>query len=294
MLPLNSATVSSIAIVLNTMAHVNGWPLARGGSQNITDSLDAYFKSIGGEILTENPITSLKQLPTAKAILLDVTPVQLITIAGEHFSKFYKWQLHRYQYGAGVFKIDWALSQPAPFTDMKSRSAGTVHLGGNLEEIYQSEAAVANKRHPDKPFVLFAQPSVVDDTRAPSGKHTAWAYCHVPNGSTKNMTEAIELQVERFAPGFKDCILGRHTMNTAGMEDYNSNYIGGDINGGAAIATQLFTRPVLRIYPYRTSAKGIYICSSSTPPGGGVHGICGYYAARRALKDIFNIQLPWL
>lgn len=294
MLPLNSATVSSIAIVLNTMAHVNGWPLAKGGSQKITDALAAYFKNIGGEILTENPIYSLKQLPAAKAILLDVTPAQLIRIAGERFSPFYKWQLNRYEYGAGVFKIDWALSQPVPFTDMKSRSAGTVHLGGSLEEIYQSEDTVANKKHPEKPFVLFVQPSVVDNSRAPYGKHTAWAYCHVPNGSIKNMTDAIEMQVERFAPGFKDCILGRHTMNTSGMEDYNSNYIGGDINGGSARVSQLFTRPALRISPYRTSANGIYICSSSTPPGGGVHGICGYYAARRALKDIFNKQLPWL
>lgn len=294
MLPLNSLTSSSIAIVLNTVAHINSWPLAKGGSQNITNALAASFLELGGEIQTGNNITSLQQLPVSKVVLLDITPAQLLSIAGDRFSEFYKWQLRRYQYGPGVFKIDWALSQPVPFSDIKCRTAGTLHLGGSMQEIYQSEATVAKNEHPDKPFVLFVQPSVVDKSRAPAGQQTAWAYCHVPNGSTKDMTEAIEKQVERFAPGFRDCILARSTMNTTQMHDYNSNYIGGDINGGTAIATQLFTRPVLRLSPYRTSAKGIYVCSSSTPPGGGVHGICGYYAARRALKDVLNIWLPWL
>jgi phytoene dehydrogenase-like protein len=190
--------------------------------------------------------------------------------------------------------MDWALSGPVPFLNDQCRRAGTVHIGGSIDEISRSEAMIASGEHPEKPFVLLVQPGVVDPSRAPEGKQTAWAYCHVPNGSAKDMTEEIEKQIERFAPGFCDSILARHTMNTKEMHEYNSNYIGGDINGGAAIAGQLFTRPVLRLSPYRTSAKGIYVCSSSTPPGGGVHGICGYYAARRALKDEFGMQLGWL
>ena len=294
MQPLTKLTTSSIGLVLNTLAHVNGWPLARGGAEQITNALAARFIKMGGEIQTGNMITSFQQLPIAPTILFDVTPRQLLDIAGNKFSSLYKWQLQRYKYGAGIFKIDWALSQAVPFTNEKCRAAGTVHLGGTINEIYQSESKIPGKRPPDKPFVLFVQPGVVDPSRAPAGKHTAWAYCHVPNGSTIDMTEAIEKQVERFAPGFRDCILARHTMNTEDVENYNSNYIGGDINGGASIATQLFTRPAIRLSPYRTSAKGIYLCSSSTPPGGGVHGICGYYAARRALKDVFEIKLPYL
>lgn len=294
MLPLNQLTSSSIAIVLNTMAHINGWPLPKGGAQQITNALAGCFKNLGGEIQTGIMLTSLKELPASKVVLLDVTPAQLLSIAGDHFSSLYKWQLKRYQYGAGIFKMDWALSQPVPFTNNKCRKAATIHLGGSFGEIYNSEDMVSKNRISENPFVLFVQPSVVDTSRAPEGKHTAWAYCHVPNGSTTDMTEAIEKQVERFAPGFRDCILARHVMNTQEVEAYNSNYIGGDINGGAASLSQIFTRPVLRLSPYRTSAKGIYICSSSTPPGGGVHGICGYYAARRALKDVFDISLPWL
>ncbi len=294
MLPLNKLTSSSIGIVLNTVAHVNGWPLPKGGAQQLTNALASCFKKVGGEIQTGNMITSLRQLPASKVILLDVTPAQLLSIAGEQFSALYKWQLNRYKYGAGIFKIDWALSQPAPFSNIKCRSAATVHMGASIGEIYNSEAMISKKQHADKPFVLFVQPGVVDASRAPEGKHTAWAYCHVPNGSQIDVTDAIEKQIERFAPGFKDCILARHVMNTHDVEAYNSNYIGGDINGGAAIISQLFTRPVLRLSPYRTSAKGIYVCSASTPPGGGVHGICGYYAARRALKDVFDVRLPWL
>jgi phytoene dehydrogenase-like protein len=294
MLPLNKLTSSSIAIVLNILAHINGWPLPKGGAQQITNALENSFIKSGGEIQTGNMVTSLHQLPSSKAVLLDVTPAQLLSIAGDEFSSFYKWQLHKYKYGAGVFKIDWALSQAVPFTNDKCRSAATIHIGGGIEEIYNSEAMVSKNKHADKPFVLFVQPGVVDTSRAPEGKHTAWAYCHVPNGSQTDMTDAIEKQVERFAPGFRDCILARNVMNTHDMETYNPNYIGGDINGGAATVSQLFTRPVLRLSPYRTVAKGVYVCSSSTPPGGGIHGICGYYAARRALKDLFDIQLLWL
>jgi len=294
MLSLNKLTTSSMAIVLNTLAHVNSWPLPKGGAQQITNALAACFKSLGGNIQTGNMITSLQQLPEAKAVLLDVTPAQLLSIAGDQFSSLYKWQLKRYKYGAGIFKIDWALSQPVPFINDKCKLSTTVHIGGSIDEIYGSEELVSKNKHAEKPFVLFVQPGVVDSSRAPEGRHTSWAYCHVPNGSVVDMTDAIEKQVERFAPGFKDCILARNIMNTHDVEAYNPNYIGGDINGGAATISQLFTRPVLRLSPYRTSAKGVYVCSSSAPPGGGVHGICGYYAARRALKDLFDVQLPWL
>jgi phytoene dehydrogenase-like protein len=294
MLPLNRLTTSSMAIVLNTLAHVNNWPLPKGGAQQITNALFACFKHSGGEIQTGNIITSLKQLPSCKALLLDLTPKQLCTIAGEQFSSFYKWQLENYKYGSGIFKVDWALNNPVPFANPKCRLASTVHIGGTIREIYESERIISKNQHADKPFVVFVQPGSVDTTRAPEGKFVAWAYCHVPNGSTIDMTNAIEKQIERFAPGFKDCILARHVMNCHDIEAYNPNYVGGDINGGAAIASQLYSRPVLRLSPYRTSLKGVYVCSSSTPPGGGVHGICGYYAARRALKDLFDIRLPFL
>jgi len=200
--------------------------------------------------------------------------------------------LERYTYGMGVFKMDWALAEPIPFTAPACRQAGTIHLGNTFEEIVASEQLTAQGKHPDQPFVLVAQPSLFDASRAPEGKHTAWAYCHVPNGSEVDMTDQIEKQVERFAPGFRERIIGRHVMNTAQMEAYNPNYIGGDINGGLMNISQLFTRPALRLSPYRTSAKGLYLCSSSTPPGGGVHGMCGYHAAKRALKDIFQMPIP--
>jgi len=294
MLPLNKLSTASIGIVLNTVAHINGWPLPKGGAQKITNALASSFESYGGEIQKGFKISSLQQLPPTKVILLDITPAQLLTIAGDQFSELYKWQLRNYQYGAGVFKIDWALSQPAPFSDEKCRAATTIHIGGSFKEIYDSENAISKNQVPDKPFVLFVQPGVIDGSRAPAPKQTAWAYCHVPNGSTKDMTQTIENQVERFAPGFKDCILARHVMDTHDIQQYNSNYVGGDINGGAATITQIFSRPVIRLSPYKTSAKGIYICSSSTPPGGGVHGICGYYAAQAALKDVFKISIPRL
>lgn len=292
--PLSNIATSAIALVLMANGHLKGWPLPQGGSVNIANALAAYFVSIGGVIETSTYITALHQLPAAKAVLFDVTPKQLLQIAGQNFSAFYRWQLKRYRYGMGVFKIDWALDDVIPFKDEASRKAGTLHLGGTLNEIVHNEKLTAAGHHPDLPFVLLAQPSVFDDTRAPQGKHTAWAYCHVPNGSLNDRTAAIENQVERFAPGFKDRILARHIYNTAHMETYNPNYIGGDINGGIIDIRQLFTRPALRRSPYRTSAKGIYICSSSTPPGGGVHGMCGYHAAKRALKDVFGIKVKSL
>ncbi|TAN17981.1 MAG: NAD(P)/FAD-dependent oxidoreductase, partial [Chitinophagaceae bacterium] len=257
----------------------------------IANALAACFVSLGGSIQTNLYVHSLDQLPAAHAVLLDVSPKQLLQIAGYKFSSLYKRQLQRYRYGMGVFKIDWALDAPIPFTAAECREAGTVHLGNTLEEIIISEKLTSRGKHPEKPFVLLAQQSLFDASRAPEGKQTAWAYCHVPNGSDVDMTAQIENQVERFAPGFKERILVRHVMNTRQMEDYNPNYVGGDIIGGMQDIRQLFTRPALRLSPYSTSAKGIYICSSSTPPGGGVHGMCGYYAAKRALKDVFNMKV---
>jgi phytoene dehydrogenase-like protein len=289
--PLSNLSTSAIGLVLMATGHLGGWPIPKGGSQTIANALASYFVSLGGQIETGTYVRALGQLPSAKAVLLDVTPQQLLQIAGQSFSGLYRWQLQRYRYGMGVFKIDWALDAPIPFQAEACHQAGTVHLGNTLEEIAASEQLTSRGGHPEKPFVLLAQQSLFDDSRAPAGRHTAWAYCHVPNGSVVDMTTAIERQVERFAPGFRDRILARHTMNTSQMQTYNPNYIGGDINGGIIDLGQLFTRPALRASPYRTSAKGIYICSSSTPPGGGVHGMCGFHAARQALKDVFKIPL---
>lgn len=286
--PLSNAATSAIALVLMITAHRGGWPVAKGGSGSITKAMCDYFISLGGRIQTNFQVTSLSQLPSSHTVLFDVTPKQLLQIAGYKFSSLYRWQLERFRYGAGVFKIDWALDAPTPFVAEKARSAGTVHIGNTLEEIKLHEQLVWENIVSDKPFILFAQQSVCDSSRAPTGKHTAWAYCHVPNGYTGDMTNIIEMQVERFAPGFRDRILARHTFSPSQLEEYNNNYIGGDINGGVIDIRQLFTRPALRWSPYRTSAKGLYICSSSTPPGGGVHGLCGYHAAKRALKDIFK------
>ncbi len=289
--PLTNLTTSASALVLMMAAHSKGWPVPVGGSQEIARALASYFVSLGGKIETGKYITSLKELPSAKAVLFDVTPKQLLKIAGHQFSSLYKWQLERYRYGMGVFKIDWALAGKIPFTAPEARKAGTLHLGNTLEEMVLAEKIIWEGKHAAQPFVLLAQQSLFDQTRAPEGKQTAWAYCHVPNGSVRDMTAAIEQQVERFAPGFRDLILAKHTMNTQQIEAYNPNYIGGDINGGVMDIKQLFTRPALRFSPYRTSSKGLYICSSSTPPGGGVHGMCGFHAAKRALNDLFSISI---
>lgn len=290
MQPFTNIASSAIGLVLLVAGHLKGWPVAAGGSQSIADALAAYFISLGGTIETNLEVKSFGQLPTSDAVLFDLDPKQVLQIAGDRFSSLYKWQLNRYRYGMGVFKIDWALDSPIPFTAAECRQAGTVHLGNTFAEIAAGELQTSKGKLVERPFVLLAQPSLVDPSRAPEGKHTAWAYCHVPNGSQADMTSAIEKQVERFAPGFCDTILAKHTMNTVQVQSYNANYVGGDINGGVSDITQLFTRPALRFSPYRTAAKGIYICSASTPPGGGVHGMCGYYAAKRALKDIFHLE----
>ena len=291
MQPLSNLSSAATALVLMSAAHLKGWPLPKGGSQQIANALASYFVSLGGKIEANTYITSLDQLPSSNAVLFDITPRQLLQIAGHKFSSIYKWQLQRYRYGMGIFKIDWALDGQIPFTNELCRQAGTVHLGNTFAEIASSEQATWYGHAAEKPFVLMAQQSLFDSSRAPESKHTAWAYCHVPGGSTTDMTEAIERQVERFAPGFRDRILAKHVMNSAQVEEYNPNYIGGDINGGAFDLGQLFTRPALRWSPYRSSAKGLYICSSSTPPGGGVHGMCGYHAAKDALKDVFNMSV---
>jgi phytoene dehydrogenase-like protein len=287
--PLTNLATSAFALVLMTAGHVKGWPVPRHGSAAIADALASYFVSLGGIIETGVEVKSFSQLPSSRCVLLDLTPRQLLRLGGHRWSSLYRWQLERYRYGMGVFKIDWALAERIPFTAADCRQAGTIHIGNTLEEITAAEAMTAAGGYPDRPFVLLTQPSVFDPSRAPQGRHTGWAYCHVPNGSTKDMTETIERQVERYAPGFRERILARHVYDTLQLEEYNANYIGGDINGGIIDIRQLFTRPALRWSPYRTSGKGIYICSSSTPPGGGVHGMCGYHAARRAMKDVFRM-----
>ena len=289
--PLENLTTSAFGIMLMAAGHLAGWPIPKGGSQSISNALVKYFESLGGRMITGLQVDKLDQLPSSKVILMDVTPRQLIRIAGDKLSSSYRSRLEKYRYGSGVFKIDWALDEAIPFSAKVCKTAGTVHLGNTFEEIAFYERQIAKGKHAEKPFVLLAQQSVFDKSRAPEGKHTAWAYCHVPQGSEQDMTAAIESQVERFAPGFRDVIKEKHTMNTREMEIYNPNYIGGDINGGVQDIFQLYSRPVLQVSPYQTSAENIYLCSSSTPPGGGVHGMCGYHAAKQALSDVFKINI---
>lgn len=291
-LPLELRPSAAFGLILNALGHVTGWPFPRGGAQRLTGALVSCLRSLGGEVLTGARVASLDELPPARTVLLDVTPRQLMEIAGDRFPVRYRRALRRYRYGPGVFKVDYALDGPVTWRAPECLRAGTVHLGGTLEEIAAGERAVSRGEHPERPFVLAAQQSLFDGTRAPAGKHTLWAYCHVPNGSAFDMTDRIEAQIERFAPGFRDLILARSVMGPAALEQWNSNLIGGDINGGASNLRQLFTRPVARFVPYSTPAEGVYLCSSSTPPGGGVHGMCGYFAARAALH--FTFKLPVL
>jgi len=286
--PLDKPGTSAIGLVLAAAGHAGGWPVPRGGSQQIAHALASYLRSLGGVIEVNQPVVSLKGLPPARAVLLDVGPRQVVQIAGDTLSAGYRGRLARYRYGPGVFKTDWALSAPIPWRDSDCKRTATLHLGASMEEIRQGESEAWNNVHSRKPFVLVAQPSLFDPTRAPAGQHTAWAYCHVPNGSTIDMTEAIEAQIERFAPGFRDVILATSRKNTEQLEHSNANLIGGDITGGANDLRQLLFRPVPALDPYRTPAEGVYICSASTPPGGGVHGMCGYHAARSALRHAFG------
>lgn len=283
--PLEHLASAAIGIVLTIAGHASGWPAARGGSQAIADALGARFCKLGGTIRTNAPVSTIDELTYDRAVLFDVTPRQLLRIAGSRLPAGYRRSLEAFQYGPAVFKMDWALSEPVPWMADACRRALTVHVGGSLEEIAHAEREMWEGRPAEKPFVLFSQPSLFDDTRAPAGKHTAWGYCHVPYGSQVDMTERIEAQIERFAPGFRDTILAKSVLGPETLEAKNANLVGGVITGGAQTLRQTFFRPVLRMDPYRTPTPGIYICSSSTPPGAGVHGMCGYNAAVRVLRD---------
>jgi phytoene dehydrogenase-like protein len=285
-LPLDALFSASFGLVLGALGHTVGWPFPHGGTAAIADALAAYLRSLGGEIVTESRVENVDDLPPARAILFDVSPRQLVRIAGHRFPPGYRRQMERYRYSPGAFKIDWALGGPIPWKAEECARAATVHLGPTLEEIRVSERAAWSAQPAEQPFVLVAQQSLFDPTRAPAGKHTGWAYCHVPNGSDADMTQRIEAQMERFAPGFQGRILARHVMAAADFERYNANYVGGDIGGGANDIFQLFTRPVPRLDPYSTPDRSLFLCSASTPPGGGVHGMCGFHAARSALATL--------
>jgi phytoene dehydrogenase-like protein len=285
-LPLDYPTTAAIGLMLPLAGHAVGWPLPRGGSQQITSALISYLRSLGGEIVTGVRVESLDRLPPARAILFDTGPHQLSRIAADRLPAGFRRKLDRYRYGPAVFKLDWALSGPIPWNAPTCARAATVHLGGTLDEIAKSERACWQNEICERPFVLVAQQSLFDPTRAPEGKHTGWAYCHVPNGSTANMTERIEAQIERFATGFRNRILARAVLTPADFQHHNANFIGGDITGGAMTISQLFTRPTARLTPYATPNRALWICSAATPPGAGVHGMCGYNAARSVLRSV--------
>ncbi len=287
-LSLDQIPSAAFGLVLGLMGHSVGWPIPRGGSQHIANALASLFRSLSGEIRTGWRLEHLDQLPKARVVLFDLTPRQLLPILGDKLPPWYRRRLERFQYGPGIFKIDYALDGPIPWTAEACRHAGTVHLGGTFAEVARAEHAAAHGELPEQPFVLLAQSSLFDSTRAPQGRHTAWAYCHVPFGSSADMTARIEAQIERFAPGFRGRILARHTENCADLEKKNANLVGGSINGGAADLRHLMSRPILRPTPYRIPFPGLYLCSASTPPGGGVHGMCGFYAAEAALRDCFG------
>ncbi len=288
-LPLDQVPGSAIALVLMVAGHAVGWPFPRGGSGALSAALASYLESLGGTIEAGSEVRSLDELPPARAVLLDLTPRQVVRIAGTRLPERYRRTLERWAYGPGAFKVDWALHEPIPWSAPACRRAGTVHLGGTFDEIAEAEARSwrTGGPHP-RPFVLVAQPSLWDDTRAPEGGHTAWAYCHVPNGWTGDATEAIEAQIERFAPGFRDVVAARHTLGPPELEAWNANLVGGDVNGGTATLGQTLARPVLSPHPWATPVENLYLCSASTPPGGGVHGMCGYHAAREALRRTFG------
>jgi phytoene dehydrogenase-like protein len=283
-LGLDEALSGAFGMLMAIPAHAVGWPIPRGGAQSLTNALCGYLQKLGGEIKTSSRIESLRQLPGYDLFLCDVTPRQLLAVAGERFTANYRRNLQNFRYGPGAFKVDYALSSPIPWRASECVRAATVHLGGNFEEIARSEKAVRGGLHAERPFVLLIQPSLFDSTRAPAGKHTAWAYCHVPNGFKVNMLQKIEDQIERFAPGFRDCVLARRVFSPADLEHMDANLVGGDIGGGALDIGQFIFRPTRR--HYATSARDIYLCSSSTPPGGGVHGMCGFHAARKALATL--------
>ena len=283
-LSLNEPLSAAFAILMAVPAHAVGWPIARGGAQSITNALCSFLSSLGGTVRTSSPVDNLAALGKYELFLCDLTPRQLARVGGEKLSESYRAQLGRFRYGAAAFKVDYALNAPIPWKAQECLRAATVHLGGTFEEIAASEKAVRNGQHAERPFILLAQPTLFDSSRAPAGKHTAWAYCHVPNGSKVDMLEKLENQIERFAPGFRDCVLARRVFSPADLENMDANLVGGDIGGGVMDMRQLLFRPTWR--RYATSARDIYICSSSTPPGGGVHGMCGFHAAKMALSRL--------
>jgi len=288
MLPLDAPGSAAIGLILAAAGHAVGWPVARGGSRAIAAALVECLRRDGGQVLCDTRVQSLEALPRARAYVLDLTPRQVVEIAGAALPSSYRERLRRFRYGPGVFKMDWALRGPIPWRDPRCAQAATVHLAGSLREVAAAEAAVHAGRVAERPFVLLAQPSLFDGQRAPDGTHTAWAYCHVPSGSSADVSALIEAEIERFAPGFQDRVLGRACRSAADMERYNANYVGGDINGGLADLRQLLFRPTPRLDPYATPAPDLFLCSASTPPGGGVHGMCGYWAARSVLRRVFG------
>jgi phytoene dehydrogenase-like protein len=292
--PLTSPLSGGFGLLMTMTAHAFGWPFAEGGSVAIVKALVAEVERLGGEVVTGGWVRSLRQLPEAPAVLLDVTPRQLLALAGDRLPTVVARRMERFRYGPGVCKVDWALSGPVPWTAPGCRLAGTVHVCGTFEEIRDAEAAVAAGRHPERPYCIVAQPAVADPSRAPGGAEPLWGYCHVPSASERDMTAQIEAQIERFAPGFRDLVLARSVRTASEQERHDPNYVGGDINGGATSLRQTFFRPTVRWNPYRTGIPGVYLCSSSTPPGGGVHGMCGYSAARTALHDRFGGPAPFV
>lgn len=285
-LPLSQPLTAALGVLFAVTGHAEDWPVARGGSSAVTRALASYLRSLGGAIETGRRVTRLAELPESRVVLFDTSPEQLASIAGDDLPAGYRRRLGRYRYGPGVFKLDWALDGPIPWRDPACLEASTVHVGGTLEEICASEREMYAGRHADRPYLIVCQQSQFDPSRAPAGRHTGYAYCHVPHGSTLDRTAAIEAQIERFAPGFRDRILARHAMNTADFERHNPNYKGGAITGGVSDALQLFNSPVTRLDPYSTPNPRLFICSAATPPGGGVHGQCGYWGARSAIRRL--------
>jgi len=283
-LPLERSPSAAIGLMLGVAGHARGWPMPAGGAGQLTAALASHLRSLGGEIETGRRVDDLRALPADAVVLFDTAPRQMARICGDALPAGYRRRLERYRHGPGVFKVDWALDGPIPWRDPACRRAGTIHLGGTLERIAAAERAVWAGEHPEDPYVLVAQQSLFDPRRAREGRHTGWGYCHVPPGSTVDLTDVVERQIERAAPGFRDRVLARHVMNTADFQAYNANYIGGDINGGVPDLRQLFTRPVARVDPYATPNPRLFLCSAATPPGGGVHGMCGAFAARSALR----------
>jgi phytoene dehydrogenase-like protein len=292
MLPLTKAATAGVAIALAAMGHVGGWPFPEGGAQRLADALVAYFRSLGGRITTGVRVRDLGELPSARAVLLDVSAKEVLKIAGDRLRPMYRQVLRQFRYGPGAFKVDWALSSPVPWKSKEVARAATYHVGGTMEELARSEREAWFGRTSEKPFIIAAQHSLFDKSRAPEGKHTLWGYCHVPNGSTVDMVDRMERQIERFAPGFRDCVLARSVLPPKALEAHDSNIVGGDIAGGAQDLWQIVLRPGLRYWT--TPLEDVFLCSASTPPGAGVHGMCGWFAARLALKRRFGVESPWL